>query len=313
MRVLLVGGLGFIGKHLIRRLADAYDVSVFSNRSSLQSNEDFVKYRRVRVWSGDITNAAEIEEAVLEERPSAVVHLAALTGIARCNADPSLAFQVNVGGTYNIVKTSAEALARLVFISSREVYGETLGYQTSETDALMPNNLYGLTKLFGERLVLWAESKLGLEYTILRLTNVYGPEGDQYNVQAMLRLALKEGVIRILGGEQHMNLLYVEDAARAIEMCLHDTRASKQIFNVGSSDNVTVRDIATKIESLLKTPINIEYGPMREGETRYFRPDLTKIQDTLGFFARTSALEGLTKTVNWYTAHAESQHFGAAR
>jgi UDP-glucose 4-epimerase len=96
----------------------------------------------------------------------------------RCNQDPTLAFSTNVLGTYNIIMGCVAAKSKLVFISSREVYGEgNPTARTTEETELKLNNVYGTTKMLGEQLVLWAKSRFGLKYTILRLTNVYGPGG----------------------------------------------------------------------------------------------------------------------------------------
>jgi nucleoside-diphosphate-sugar epimerase len=169
----------------------------------------------------------------------------------------------------------------------------------------VPNNIYGITKLLGERLTVWAASKFGLDYTILRLTNVYGPEGDQYNLQAMIQNALTKGTIRILGGTQRMNFIYVEDVAEAVQRCTVNPQASRQTFNVGSEDSITVLELAKRIASFLQRPVHLEYAPMREGETSHFQPSLMKIQKTLGFTSQTSLEEGLKKTVKWYISDSK--------
>lgn len=300
LKILLVGGLGFIGKHVIRQLHGSEELVVFSGPEAARANHEFVTAHGLHVEVGNIVDANGIMDFALKESPNAIVHLAALTGVARCNENPQLSFSVNVFGTYNVVMACVSSKSKLVFISSREVYGESVSNRTGEDSPLMPNNLYGLTKMLGERIVEWGAMKFGLDYTILRLTNVYGPEGDQYNVQAMIKKALTEGTIQILGGGQMMNLLYVEDVVEIIIKCLTDPRSSREIFNVGSKDDFKVDDIVSQLVSLLDVPIEIEHGPMRLGETVTFRPDLEKIDRTLGYQCRTAFSDGLQRTVSWY-------------
>jgi UDP-glucose 4-epimerase len=252
---------------------------------------------------GDITDEARVKQVVQEHQPEVVIHLAALTGVKRCEDAPSLAFSVNVEGTYNLTMACVERGCRLIFSSSREVYGETKSGRTREEEPLIPNNIYGLTKMLGERIVTWASSKYDLDYTILRMTNVYGPGGDNYNIQAMIRKALTEGRIQILGGSQIMNLVYVEDVAKIVARCLTDSQTSRQTFNVGSSDDLCVEDIVSEVVSLLDFPVKIERRPMRPGETFNFRPSLEKLQNTLGYNCPTGFTTGLRKTVGWYKEH----------
>ena len=300
MRILLVGGLGFIGKHIIRTLTDSNVLLVFENAETATRNQGFAKSHGLRVEVGDITNGARAKDVALLEKPDVVIHLAALTGIAKCNQNPSLAFATNVLGTYNVAMACMAAKSKLIFISSREVYGETASGQTREDDPLVPNNIYGLTKMLGEKLVLWAASRSGLDYTILRLTNVYGPEGEQYNVQAMIRKATTEGRIQILGGSQRMNLIYVEDVAEVVRKCLNDPSASRQTFNVGSKDDMPIEEVVCRLISALNIPVEIVQEPMRTGETLNFCPNLDRIERVLEWHARTTFDEGLKRTIEWH-------------
>ncbi len=300
LKILLVGGLGFIGKHVIRSLAGSSNLVVLSDAQAATRNQRFIKTYGLRVEEGDITEAARLTELMLKEMPDAVIHLAALTGIAKCNENPSLAFSINVFGTYNVIMGCVACNSRLIFISSREVYGETTSDQTREDDPLVPNNIYGVTKLLGERLLIWAAQKYGLDYVILRLTNVYGPKGEQYNIQAMIHKAMTEGRIQLLGGNQRMNLIYVEDVAEAICRCLTEPQASRQIFNVGSQEDLAVEDIVGRLVSMLGTSVRIDREPMRAGETLNFRPTLDRIERVLGWHARIAFGEGLRRTIEWY-------------
>jgi UDP-glucose 4-epimerase len=291
---------------VIKLLRDSsHEIIVFSDPQSSEMSRSFAESNNVRILDGDVRDAAKIERALFAERPNAVIHLAALTGLKKCHDDPALAFSTNVFGTYNVAIGCAAATAKLIFISSREVYGES-GVPTPEDAPPSPINTYGLTKLLGEHLILWASSRLGLDYAILRLTNVYGPGGDQYNIQAMIRDALVAGKISVLGGDQRMNLVYVDDVARVIQLCLTNPASSKQIFNVGSYDTLSVNEIVSCLVQDLGGSISVERKPMRPGETLNFEPDLRKIQRTLGYSPSTSFTSGLRKTIQWYKRSVSS-------
>ncbi len=289
-----------MGKHIVRALSGSNTLAVLCNARSAKENFTFAKNENVKLEVGDVTDRLLVKNVITTWVPDAVVHLAALTGIARCEQDPCLAFSTNVFGTYNVISACVACKAKLVFISSREVYGETELRRAAEDDPLFPNNIYGTTKFLGERLVTWAACRYGLDYTILRLTNIYGPEGDKYNVQVMIREALTTGRIQIFGGGQLLNLIYVEDIPELIQRCVTSQQASNQTFNVGSNDDFTVEEIVSRLISILGVPVRVERKPMRRGDTVHFRPNLEKIRRTLGYSCKTSLEEGLRKTVNWY-------------
>ncbi len=305
MNVLMTGGFGFIGKHVIRVIRDlneSHSVTVFSDPQAAQTNANFAKEYDLKVITGDVRSATGVMEAFASEPPGVAVHLAALTGVEKCHRDPSLAFSVNVYGSYNVIMGSAIAGAKLVFISSREVYGEGVLPRTSEDSPLAPNNLYGVTKELGERMVKWGHLKFGLRYSVLRLTNVYGPEGEQYNIQAMIRSAFQDGEIPLRGGAQLMNLVYVGDVAAAIARCLTDSRTTNETFNIGSDQDLPVREILDELISELQMPVAIRGKPMRKGETLNFHPDLAKMKEYFDDLPKTQLKEGLRKTIAWYKA-----------
>lgn len=295
-----MGGFGFIGKHLLDVLGPSHGLIVLSDNEGARQAPRFHPGNQPAVEIGDITDGAWVKKVMLKHSPNAAIHLAALTGVRRCNDNLPLAFSVNVLGTYNVIMGCVACGCRLVFISSREVYGETASLRTREDDPLVPNNIYGITKMLAERLVMWAGSKHNLDYTILRLTNVYGPGGDQYNIQAMVRNALIERSIKLLGGQQMMNLIYIDDVADVIRRCTTDSRASRQTFNVGSDCNISVEEIVSKVVSLLDIPVQIQREPMRAGETLNFTPDLGKLEKTLSFLPKTTFDVGLSRTIEWY-------------
>ncbi|GEM_PF-2407103 len=301
MKVLIIGGFGFIGKHVLENIPDTHMVAVFSDPASAEQNRTFAKEHRLKVITGDITNPNQINETFRAQNPDVTIHLAALTGLTKCDQDPSLAFSTNVFGTYNIIMGCIAAKSKLVFISSREVYGEgNPTARTTEETEPRPNNLYGTTKMLGEQLVQWAKSRFGLNYTILRLTNVYGPGGAQYNIQAMIKSGMERALIPLYGGNQLMNLVYVNDVATVMINCLTNPRTTNEIINVGFDEDMTVEAIVKELISQLHVPVKIQMMPMRAGETLSFRPDLQKMTTVFPDLAKTSFREGIRKTISEY-------------
>jgi len=143
--------------------------------------------------------------------------------------------------------------------------------------------------------------KNGFDFTILRLTNVFGHEGDQYGAQIIIKDALLKRKIRILGGSQRLNYVYVDDIIDVINLVLTDQRSKGQIFNVGSDYSVTIEEFVNTVIEMLDEKVQVEYHPMRATETTKFIPDLTKIKNKLGFSTKTSLKDGIANTIKWYS------------
>ena len=299
MRLFLVGGLGFIGKRFIRRFSDDYNITVYATKQDIENAKRVLDLSNIQVEEGFVEDE-KLSQTIKSQNPDVVIHLAALTGLVKCHKDPQNAFKINVYGTYNVANSCSKVGCKLIFISSREVYGETLQKSTSEDDPMLPNNVYGITKMIGENLIKFFSQKHGLEYTILRLTNVYGPEGDQYGAQVIIKNALRDKKIQILGGTQRLNYVYVDDVADIINQVIKNQKSSKQVFNIGSNDTITFKEFAQKVIGLVGQNIIVEYKPMRETETSNFEPNLSKLEEFLGYLPKTSLSDGIKKTIEWY-------------
>jgi UDP-glucose 4-epimerase len=302
MKILLVGGLGFIGKRFIRKFSDTHNIVVYAQHNDTARKE--ILHNKNVIYEEGRVEDEKVISVITEHKPDVVVHLAALTGVSKCEADPQQSFKINVYGTFNVVKGCSRSRSKLIFISSREVYGETRDGKSKETDRLTPNNLYGLTKMLGEILIEQESRKNNLEYTILRLTNVYGPEGDHYGAQVIIRNAIEKGQVNIMGGGQKLNYVYVDDVVNLINQILDNKKASREIFNVGSEDTLSIEEFIAKVISLAPQKISIKKYPMRESETINFVPDLSKTRTYLGFNTTTSLDEGLKKTIHWYSGNS---------
>ncbi len=288
---LVTGGKGFLGKSLAPMIPAEH---------RLVSLDKTVTEESERAISCDITKMDSVLLAFDRIRPQVVAHLAAITGVEKCKVNPSLAFQVNVSGTFNVASACADQEAHLIFASSREVYGETLGDKSSEADPCTPSNLYGATKLLGEEIIKWLGKQRNLRYTVLRFTNLYGPGGDQYIVASVTRRLLAGEPVSILGGDQTLNMLYVDDAAEAIIRSAENPNVIGGTLNIGSEDNISVRDLISRMRLAIRSASPVSSAPMRPGDTLRFVPDLSKARRSLCWEAKTILENGLRNTVNHY-------------
>ena len=298
MKILLTGGLGFLGKRFIRKYSKEHKIVVFTLKDDIEKILNDSLFGNIIFEEGNIEEKT-ISDVISKHKPEIVIHMAALTGLKKCHEDPKQAFEVNVYGTFNVVNACSVNKSKLIFISSREVYGETLNQNTSEDDVLLPNNVYGITKMIGEDIIKNFSHKQNLDFTILRLTNVYGPEGDQYGAEVIIKKALAEKKIQILGGTQRLNYVYVDDVVEIIQSCITNSKSSKQIFNVGSKYTVSIKEFVDNVVKVLDEDIEIEFKPMRETETTNFEPNLEKLEEFFGM-PKTSLTEGIKKTIEWY-------------
>lgn len=300
MKIFLIGGFGFIGRRFIRKFSGNYELIVYATKEDILNAERTIDLKDISIEEGFVQEE-KLGKIIEKYNPDVVIHLAALTGLVKCHKNPEDAFKINVYGTHNVVSSCARVSAKLIFISSREVYGETGDHSSNEDNPLLPNNVYGITKMIGEHIVKLASQKYNLDYTILRLTNVYGPEGDQYGAQIIINKAIKEKKIPILGGAQRLNYVYVDDVIDVINLVLDHKESSKQIFNVGSKDTLSVEQFVEKVIDVIGTKIEKEYLSMRETETTNFEPDLGKLEKLLNYSSQTSLEIGIEKTIKWYS------------
>ena len=298
MKILITGGFGFIGKRFLREFCGNHEIIIFAKKNN-EIIEENSSFKKVIFEKGSIEDKTIID-VITKYNPDVVIHLAALTGLKKCHDEPEKAFKTNVYGTFNVLTACSITGAKLIFLSSREVYGETKKQESSEDEELVPNNVYGLTKLIGENLVLYFEKLYHIKYTILRITNVYGPEGDNYGAQRIIIDAVKNSKIRIFGGKQYLNFIYVDNIVKLLGILVNG-KISNQIFNVGSKDTISMDEFAEKIANIMQKNIVIEHHPMRETETSFFKPNLMKIKKMNGFEANTEIASGLRKTIEWYS------------
>jgi UDP-glucose 4-epimerase len=320
-RVLVTGGAGTIGSHVVDELIDAgaEEVVVLDN---------FVRGRRenlaqasatgpVRIVEGDVRDRALV--AKLMQGIDVVFHQAAIR-ITQCAEEPRLAHEVLVDGTFNIVEAAAEAgVRKVVAASSASIYGLATRFPTIEDHHPYDNDtLYGAAKTYNEGLLRSFYAMTGLDYVALRYFNVYGPRMDVHGLYTEVLIRWMErinaGVPPLIFGDgaQTMDFVYVEDIARA-NILAATADATDQVFNVASGVETSLLELAQLLIGVMGADLEVEFGPERAVNKVSRRlADTTRARDALGFEAQVSIKEGLAGLVDWWSAEREGAQAATA-
>ncbi|MGP8069929.1 MAG: NAD-dependent epimerase/dehydratase family protein [Candidatus Bathyarchaeia archaeon] len=292
MRILITGSRGFVGQHLTNEVVKMGHTVFLLDQETMQRTFDgpgtFI--------GADIGRYEALERAFESSKPDVVYHLAAVTGVATSYEQEELCLRTNVLGTYNVVKAAVKSGAsRIIFASSREVYGETRGRSTREDAETRPNNLYGLTKLMGEEVVSWHCITGGCKYVIFRITNVYGPGGEKYGIHKILNKINEGEAVTVMGGKQMMNFIYITDLITAFSKALRNHKAENQVFNLAGPDTMTIEQAVAKIRSITGKNVIVKRAPMRPTETLRFVPNITKARRVLRWHPQINFNEGIQR------------------
>ena len=310
-RVLVTGGAGFIGSHVVDRLlSDGYDVTVLDDLSSgsLGNIARHKGEKAFRLVKGDIRDAKLVREVL--KGVDAVFHEAAFVSVTLSVKDPVVANDVNVAGTLNVLKASVDlGVKRFVFASSAAVYGETSTPLKSEDMASVPLSPYGVSKLAAESYVRSFYRTYGLETVSLRYFNVYGPR-QSFDLDCAYGGVISIFLNRILrgmspvvygDGEQTRDFVYVRDIVEANVLALNSKKAAGEAINVGSGTRVSVNRVAEVLKSLLnKTSVKNIYADPRIGDVLHGYAAIAKAGEILGYRHTVSFEEGLRELVEWY-------------
>jgi UDP-glucose 4-epimerase len=278
-KALVTGGAGFIGAHLVARLvAGGSDVVVLDNmrRGSREKLARFIRDGRVQLIEGDIRDVGALGGAV--RGCDTVYHLAAQSNVMGAVEDGDYSITTNVVGTYNVLRCAAEAgVARVVFTSSREVYGDPGKLPVDEDRPLCPKNAYGASKVAGEAYCRTFASTRGVSVQIVRLANVYGP-GDRDRVIPLWLDAAREGKpLHVYGGEQVIDFLWV---GTAVDALIHaGERGLKRPTNIGSGVGTQILELARRVLEVTGSKSEIVRTAAREIEVAKFIADVRLMRE----------------------------------
>jgi UDP-glucose 4-epimerase len=303
VKVLVTGGAGFIGSHVVDRLlADGHAVDVVDNLAT---------GRRERVPATARLHVCDLRDARLDavlaqSKPAAVVHIAAQAAVSRSVADPRFDASVNVLGAIGLLEACRRAgVRRAVYTSTGgAAYGDTDVLPTPEDHPLRPASPYGVSKITAERyLECWAGLTGGRVLT-LRLANVYGPRQDpagEAGVIAIFTSRLLAGAPCVVNGdgEQTRDYVYVGDVADAVARAVSSPDVVG-VANIGTGAETTVNELYRRLARLTDVRRPAEHGPAKPGEQRRSLLDAARAKSLLGWSATTPLDEGLTQTVAWF-------------
>jgi UDP-glucose 4-epimerase len=305
--VVVTGGAGFIGSHLVRELLEAgAEVRVLDDFShgaaeNLREVED-----RVEVMRGDVRNPADCAKAV---RGRAVVfHLAALGSVPRSMEEPGLYNDVNVGGTLNILQTAKGAgVRRVVYSASSSAYGDTPVLPKVETMTPSPKSPYAVTKLVGEYYCRVFSEIYGLSTVSLRYFNVFGPRQNpksQYAavIPAFVDALLKGQSPKIYGdGEQTRDFCFVRNVVEANLLAATSTKSlTGEVVNIACGERISLNAMLAHMQTLLGTEIAATYLAARAGDVRDSFANIGAARDLIGYVPKVLFEDGLALTVQAY-------------
>ncbi len=307
--VLVTGGAGFIGSHLVDALMRSeVEVHVLDNLSSgnLENIKPWLKHPKFKFMRGDLLNPADVIKAV--KGVGAVFHLAANPEVRLSSISPEVHFEQNLLATYNLLESirKESGIEYVVFTSSSTVYGDASKIPTPEDySPLEPISVYGASKLASESLICAYAHNYGFNAIIYRLANVIGTRSRHGVIYDFVR-KIRENPqkLEILGdGTQSKSYLYVDDCIEGIILGYRSQRARLEVYNLGSSDWVSVATIARIVveemglkDVSLQFTGGVEGGRGWKGDVKYMLLDTKKIR-SLGWRPKLNSVEAVRKTV----------------
>ena len=302
MKVLVTGGAGFIGSHLVDRLVlEGHEAVVVDN---LATGKRRNVNRAARFYKMDI-QSWRLERAFRNERPNVVMHLAAQMDVRKSVEDPMFDAQVNVLGTLNVLQQAVKHGVRKVVFSSSggAIYGEQEAYPAPETHVTRPLSPYGLSKLCGEQYLSYFQRVSGLQAVSLRYANVYGPrqdpEGEAGVVAIFIQKMLNNEQAVINGnGRQTRDFVFVDDVVEAnLAMMGQETQGT---YNVGTGVETSINDLFRILVQHTGSNCKEVHGPSKKGEQARSVIDNTKLRHEVSWEPKADLSEGLKKTVDYF-------------
>ncbi len=301
MKILLTGGAGFIGSHVADLyIENGHEVVIVDDLSTGHASNI---NPQATFYQVDIREAG-LQEIFEEERPDVINHHAAQMDVRRSIDEPIFDADVNILGSINLLENAHKySVQRFIYISTGgAVYGEPEYLPCDEAHPIKPICQYGASKHTVEHYLYMYHENYGLNYTVLRYPNVYGPRQDpqgEAGVVAIFTGQMLEGKQVLINGdgEQERDFVHVADCARANLLAL--TTDSIGIFNVGSEKGTTVNQIFTTLRKITGYPKEPLFGPPIIGETQKIYLDAARADAVLGWKAEIELMEGLESTVDY--------------
>jgi len=298
--ILVTGGAGFVGSHIVDRLSPENKVTVLDNLftgslSNLEKSKD-----RVAFIKGDILDKSLVSNIVADVE--FIFHLAAHVGNIRSLQDPYFDMDVNIRGMLNLLEACRDSkVKRLVYSSSGAIFGEAKYLPIDEEHPLHPESPYAVSKMAAEKYAFAFYKVYGVPTTSVRYFNIYGPRQDtsEYaNAISIFLSRVKDGKsLTIFGdGKQTRDFIFIEDVVTANILAATQPAAVGEIFNIATGRATSINQITDIIKQISGRESPIIYADPRAGEVRHSRANIEKAQKLLGFSPKTDLNEGLLLT-----------------
>jgi UDP-glucose 4-epimerase len=293
MRILVTGGAGFIGNHLVKRLInEGFYVVVFDNLHSAKLNSKGNLINKTSKFiQGDLRDYDLVRASV--KNIDAIYHLGAQSNVLGSQQDIDYCISTNVNGTYNILKAASEEnISRIIFTSSREVYGDVQQFPVKEDAPLLAKNAYGLSKVVGELYCQLFADTYDLKVITLRLSNVYGSGDKGRVIPIFIEKASCGKPLEIFGGTQIIDFVWIDLVVEALIRSLSYPIIGEKV-NIGSGVGTSIKELAKMICDLTQSSSSILVQPSNEIETQKYTADITKMKSLLKIEPYTSLCEGI--------------------
>jgi UDP-glucose 4-epimerase len=304
MRIIVTGGAGFIGSHVVDEyIAAGHEVAIVDNFWAHGGGRRANIHPKAKLFQVDIRDKA-LPEIFSLFRPEVVNHHAAQHSVALSTGDPDYDADVNVRGLINVLESSAKhGVKKVIFASSAATYGTPQYTPIDEKHPQSPESPYGITKMIAEHYLRYYAAAKGLKFTALRYGNVYGPRQDPNGEAGVIAIftgrILQGQPIRVdWDGEQQKDYIFVGDVARANTIAL--THGHNDIFNIGTGVATSVNALHRTIAAVVGRDVPIVGAPKRAGDVRMCVFAVDKSRETLGWEPSTRLADGIKKTVDYF-------------
>lgn len=303
MKVLITGGAGFIGSHILEQLQGRrdMDVVVFDNLSS--GSKEHVP-AGMELVEGDVCDEAAVDALFADHHFDAVIHLAAQTMVPTSVEQPVLDCQINLEGVLHVLEACRiHGTGHILFSSSAAVYGDNLHIPLKETERLVPTSPYGITKMATEHYLRVYHELYGMDATVFRFANVYGErqgekgEGGVVSIFCKL-LSQRQGITVFGDGNQTRDFVYAGDIAQAIIRAL--PLKGCHTMNVSTGQETSINDLIRSFEKAVGYTVPVQYTAPRTGDILRSVLSNEALKRDLGFVPEMDLEEGIRRTYDWY-------------
>lgn len=303
MEILITGGAGFIGSHILAQLQGRrdMDVVVFDNLSS--GSKEHVP-AGMELVEGDVCDEAAVDALFADHHFDAVIHLAAQTMVPTSVEQPVLDCQINLEGVLHVLEACRiHGTGHILFSSSAAVYGDNLHIPLKETERLVPTSPYGITKMATEHYLRVYHELYGMDATVFRFANVYGErqgekgEGGVVSIFCKL-LSQRQGITVFGDGNQTRDFVYAGDIAQAIIRAL--PLKGYHTMNVSTGQETSINDLIRSFEKAVGYTVPVQYTAPRTGDILRSVLSNEALKRDLGFVPEMDLEEGIRRTYDWY-------------